>query len=102
MIELALGIYCSYRNALLARRKGQNTVAWVLITLVSYFILYFITFMVLVLAMYRGPMAQEPLFAYLQQHPLMQVTFMVCGLGGYLFARYLLERMPDAGSPGEE
>lgn len=95
MFELGLSIFCSYRNAQLAKRKGQNTVIWVIITLVAFFISYLIGFMLMVGMFYRGPLEQNALIAFMLDHPLLVVTIMFFGLGGYLLIRYILERMPD-------
>lgn len=96
MFELGLSIFCSYRNAQLAKRKGQNTVIWVIITLVAFFISYMIGFMLMVGMFYRGPLEQNALITFMIDHPLLVVTIMFFGLGGYLLIRYILEKMPDA------
>lgn len=95
MFELGLSIFCSYRNAQLAKRKGQNTVIWVIITLVAFFISYMIGFMLMVTMFYHGPLEQNALIAFMLDHPLLVVTIMFFGLGGYLLIRYILEKMPD-------
>lgn len=95
MFELLLAIFCSYRNAQLAKIKGQNTVVWVIITIALYFVFYTIGAAILIAIMYKGPWQQSALTDYLLNHSLMVVTFMFFGLGGYLLTRYILERMPN-------
>lgn len=99
MFELLLAIFCSYKNAQIAKRKAQNTVVWVIITIVAYFVCYTIGAGILVALMYKGPLEQVAMTKYLLDHPLMVVTFMFFGLGGYLLVRYILERMPNRTEP---
>lgn len=96
MFEILLGIFCAYRNALLAKQKGQNTVVWVLITLAAFLVAYMIGAVALVSVLYKGPYEQTAMMEYLQTHPLLVTTVMFFGLGGYLLIRYILEKMPDA------
>lgn len=98
MFELLLAVFCSYRNAQLAKRKGQNTVVWVLITMFAFFISYFIGSIVMVSVFYRGALTSEALMSFLMERPLIVVTIMFFGLGGYLLVRYILEKMPDVKS----
>jgi Na+-driven multidrug efflux pump len=98
MFELLLSIFCSYRNAQLARRKGQNTVIWVIITMVAFFLGYFIGSVAMVSIFYRGDLTPQAMMAFLVDRPLIVVTIMFFALGGYLLVRYILERMPDVKS----
>lgn len=100
ILLLGLSIFCSYRNALLAKRKGQNTVLWVFITMVVFWLFFSIGSALLIVVSYRGVLQPEALISYINSKPLMPMAFMLFGLGGYLFIRYLLERMPD--KKGEE
>lgn len=95
MFEMLLAIFCAYQNAQIAKRKAQNTVVWVIITIVSYFVFYTIGAGILVALKYNGPLEQTAMTKFLLDHPLMVITFMFFGLGGYLLVRYILERMPD-------
>ena len=95
MFELLLSIFCSYRNAQLAKRKGQNSVVWVVITLAAFFVAYAIGAGIMVGALYKGPIEKTAMMAFLESHPLLVVTIMFFGLGGYMLVRYILERMPD-------
>lgn len=95
MFELILCVFCSYQNAQVAKRKGQNTIVWGLITLAAYFIFYCIGAAILLAIMYKGPLDQVALMDFMMSRPIMVITFIFFGLGGYLLVRYLLERMPD-------
>lgn len=95
MFELAISIFCAYQNAKLAKRKGQNTVVWVFITIITFFLTYGIGAGVLVSIMYDGPLEQAALTQFIETHPVMYVTVFFLGIGGYLLVRYILERMPD-------
>lgn len=98
MFELLLSIFCSYRNAQLAKRKGQNTIIWVIITMVAFFLSYFVGFMLMILIFYKGALEQTAILAFMFDRPLIVVTIMFFALGGYLLVRYILERMPDVKS----
>lgn len=95
MFEILLCIFLSYRNAQLAKLKGQNTVVWVILTVVSYLVAYTISAVALVLLLYSGPRTPEGLAEMLESKPLLMVTFMFFGIGGYMIIRYILERMPN-------
>lgn len=98
MFELLLSIFCSYRNAQLAKRKGQNTVVWVFITLVAYWICYSFGSALLIVATYKGPFEPKAMVDFIYARPIMPITFMFMGLGGYLIIRYILEKMQDVKS----
>lgn len=38
MFEFLLSVFCAYRNATLAKQKGQNTIVWGIITVILFFI----------------------------------------------------------------
>lgn len=96
MFELLLSIFCAYRNGQLAKQKGQNTVVWGIITVVAFFVTYSIGGGILVAIMYNGPMQPEAISEYILARPVLSITLMFFGLGGYLLTRYILERMPIA------
>lgn len=96
MFELLLSIFLSYRNAQLAKAKGQNTIVWVILTLTAFFVAYIFGGVILFLILYKGPMEQRAVTEFLVSRPVLMVTFMFFGLGGYLLIRYILERMPNA------
>lgn len=94
MLELLLILFCAYSNAQLAKRKGQNTVLWGFITIVSFMVTYVVGGSIMVMMMYKGPLDPSALRDYIFDHPLMVITIMFMGLGGYLLVRYFLEKMP--------
>lgn len=96
MFELLLCGFLSYRNAQLAKLKGQNTVVWVILTIVAYLIAYIIGAVLLVMMLFKGPWTPEGMTAFLMEKPLLMITFMFFGIGGYLLIRSILERMPNA------
>ncbi len=101
MFELLLSIFCAYRNALLAKRKGQNVVVWVIITIVAFFLAYSIGGGILIAIMYRGPMEPAAVSEYILSRPVLSITIMFFGLGGYLLTRYILEKMTGPEREGE-
>mgnify|MGYP001473011198 CR=1 FL=1 len=101
MFELLLSIFCAYRNAILAKQKGQNTIVWGIITVVAFFITYSIGGGILVTIMYKGPMQPEAISEYILSKPVLGVTLMFFGLGGYLLTRYILEKMQNVKKEGE-
>ncbi len=101
MFELLLSIFCAYRNATLAKQKGQNTIVWGIITVIAFFITYSIGGGILVTIMYKGPMQPEAISEYILSKPVLGVTLMFFGLGGYLVTRYILEKMQNVKKEGE-
>jgi hypothetical protein len=88
-------VYLSFRNALLAKRKGQNTVVWVLITAVAFFLASAIGVAIVLALFYQGPLEAKALQSFWLDDPLREITSVFAGIGGYLLIRYLLDRMPD-------
>ena len=88
-------VYLSYRNALLAKRKGRNTVAWVLITLLAFFIGSAIGVAIVLSLFYNGPIDMEALQQFWLDNPLRELTSIFAGIGGYMLVKYFLDRMPD-------
>lgn len=101
MFELLLSIFCAYRNGQLAKQKGQNTVVWGIITVVAFFVTYSIGGGILVAIMYNGPMQPEAISEYILTRPVLSITLMFFGLGGYLLTRYILEKMQNTKQGGE-
>lgn len=94
MPELLLSIYFSYKNALLAKAKGLNTIAWVLLTLVGFLVGEIIAIGMVIGLFYKGPVAdQKAMLAYLFDHPIHIVFIYFTAVGGCLLVRYILERM---------
>lgn len=94
--DLILCIFLSYKNAQLAKLKGQNTIVWVTLTIVLYFVGYIIGLGIMMALMYRGPLNQEAFESFVLERPLLAVTCFAFAIGGYLMIRYILERMPNA------
>lgn len=95
MAELLLSIFFAYRNAMLAKTKGQNTVVWVIITIVTFFLAYGIGGGILISILYKGPLERDTLISFLLNSPILLITILFFGVGGYLLIRYILEKMPD-------
>lgn len=95
MFDFLLSVFCAYRNAILAKRKGQNVVVWVIITIVAFFLAYSIGGGILMMVLYKGPLSPEALSEFILTRPVLGITILFFGLGGYLLTRYILERMPD-------
>lgn len=94
-MDFIICAFLSYRNGLLAKRKGQNIVVWVLITVVAFFLAYVIGAFIVVALFYKGPFEQAALQAFMLENPLRVLTFMFAGIGGYMLIRRLLEKMPE-------
>lgn len=88
-------IFLSYRNGVLAKRKGQNVAVWVLITFVAYFLAYIIGTLLITALFFRGPFTQDALLDFMSANPVRLLSFSLAGVGGYLLIHYILERMPD-------
>lgn len=94
-------VYLSFRNALLAKRKGQNTVVWVLITVVAFFLASAIGVAIVLALFYRGPLEPQALQDFWVDDPLRDITSVFAGIGGYMLMKYLLDRMPDKPASSE-
>jgi len=95
-MDILLSIFCSWHNGRLAKQKGQKVSKWFLLTLLAFFLSYTVGGVMLVGIMYKGVYTTGAIVAYLQGNPLIVVTIMFFGVGGYLLVRRSLERMPDA------
>ncbi|MCB9046159.1 MAG: hypothetical protein H6550_08455 [Chitinophagales bacterium] len=95
-MDILLSIFCSWRNGQLAKQKGVSVAKWVTLTFLAYFGFYLIGGTTLLGIMYNGPYTQSDIFMFMQSHPLLVVTIMFFGLGGYLLVRRILEQMPDS------
>lgn len=93
-MEILICIILAFINSLLAQRKGQNRLAWAVITVAAFIIMEVIGGLLLILLFYRGSFTIEGLsnFMYTPAHSFFTLF---CGVGGYLIARRILERMPD-------
>ena len=116
-----------FSNTGLAVQKGQRPARWGLYTLLAFFCATTIVGGIYLSLTYHGPIfdpfsitggdigagptpktqGYEEFKAYLREQesdPLKSITLIVIGLGGALFVRYRLQRMPDVEkkSVGEE
>lgn len=105
MFFLLICIFFAYRNGLLAKQKGQNTVVWVIISIVAFFIAYIAGTLLMVALFYRGPIdpsARQALESFLTGNPIRVLSLMMSGIGGYLLIHYILSRMPDVPNSGND
>lgn len=93
MPELLLSLYFSYKNALIAKAKGFNTVIWVLFTLLAFLAGEFLAIAIVMALFYRGPLDPKLAIAYMFEHPIHIIFVYFTAVGGCLFIRYILERM---------
>lgn len=101
MLEILISIFFGYRNALLAKQKGQNTVVWVLISIIAFFLLYIFVQVTMILLMHGLPKDPYEVRDFILAHPMLYVTSLFGGIGGFLLVRYILEKMPDANSKND-
>ncbi len=99
-MDILLSIFCSWHNGQLAKQKGQKVSKWFLLTLLAFFLSYMIGGVTLVGILYKGTYTTGAIVEYLQGNPLLVVTIMFFGLGGYLLVRRTLEKMPDVKKEG--
>ncbi len=85
----------SYRNARIAKRKGQNIFVWCIITAAALFIGMMIGMMVVYGLFYKGPMEPMAIAEFMTKNLLRVLTIYAFGGGGCLLVGYILERMPD-------
>ncbi len=88
---LILG-FLIYSNARLAASKGRNPAAWVLISIVAYFISYAFLATFYLALVYKGEYTQEALISYLQNNPMTGLLVVLLGISGVLGVRYYLEK----------
>jgi hypothetical protein len=94
IVFVLLVVFLAYKNNLLAKRKGQNSIVWVFITILAFFIGEIIGGMIMLLLFYKGEYTIEGLQAFMT-NPVRMLILPAAGMGGYLLIRYILERMPD-------
>ena len=114
MFEIILMCYLSFRNNILARRKGLNGMAWAALTAVAFLATLFLGVMVVVFgfcadkvntSMMGSPdpkvraVVTQQLLQLFNENPLHLVTVEFFAFGGYLLIRYLLERKPEPKQP---
>jgi hypothetical protein len=95
-MDIFLVVFLAWRNSLRARLKGQNSAVWVLITIFTYYFFEVIGFFAVFAFFYKGQPTPEGVMSFVKNLPTSTVVFiMVCGIGGYLLIRYILERMTN-------
>lgn len=99
-MQYILAIILGYRNGLIAKRKGKNTILWIFLTVLGYFIGEVIGTALVATFFYGGKMEPKELALFIMDDPTRSFFIFFSGLGGYLFIYYLLSRMPD--KPKEE
>ncbi len=113
-VELILLTYLCYRNSVKARLKGKNPVAWVIFTIIAYFVAMMIGMMFVIFNFCRDAVdmnqlsspdkgtreaASQRIVQAVSGNTLHYITVELIALGGYLFVRYLLDRIPDKKEP---
>ena len=98
-----------FSNTGLAVRKGQQPARWGFYTLLAFFGSAMIFGGIFLYTTYKGPLTPEGIKAYteaVRADTVKQLIVVVLGLGGALFLRSRLQRMPDVekgkSSAGEE
>lgn len=94
-MDFLLWIFLCYNNAQLAKRKGQNVAIWVVLTLIFAFLGYFLAALFMYGVFYRGPLDPVALADFFKASISRMLVLTGGGIGGYLLARYILERMQD-------
>lgn len=94
--------FLAYQNADLAKRKGLNTVKWVVYTILACIVFYLLGGSFLVTLLYNGPADQAAIQEFVLGRPLIIITSIVMGIGGYVFTRYRLDKKPDLEEDDEE
>ncbi|MCD6063843.1 MAG: hypothetical protein K0R82_1754 [Flavipsychrobacter sp.] len=102
MPELLLSIYFSYKNALIAKAKGLNTIIWVFLTLLAFLAGEFIAIAMVIGLFYRGPFNQTAVLEYLFTHPIHVIFIYFTAIGGCLLIRYILEKSQSTLPPKVE
>lgn|GEM_PF-876237 len=117
--NLIMIAFFAFRNANRATQKEKNPILWALLTVVSFFVAALIGMFVVVFG-FCGDIINYNKFAtitdikardaYMQgvseqlvqdfnANPLHPFTILFFGIGGYLFIRYMLDRIPDKKKP---
>ncbi len=100
-MDIILLLIAIFSNTGLAARKGQPPARWGFYTLLAFFGAAMIFGGIFLYASYDGPLTPEGMQAYakaVQEDTLKSMIVAVLGLGGALFVRYRLQRLPDAPS----
>lgn len=95
-MDILLVVFLAWRNSLRARIKGQNTALWVFFTIFAYYFFEIAGFFIVAGFFYKGSWVSPKFIDFAKNLPTSTSIFiMVCGVGGYLLIRYILERMAN-------
>ena len=94
-MDIILLVFLAYRIALTAKRKGQNAVKWAILTVVAFLFCEIIGGGIVLAYFYKGNLTQGDVAGYLMTHPIHTIFMWFSGLGGYLFIRYRLDKIPE-------
>ncbi|MBL7684345.1 MAG: hypothetical protein JNK00_13395 [Flavipsychrobacter sp.] len=95
MLFIILTVLFSYRNTILANKKGQNAMVWTIITIASLFLSAFIGTLIILLFIYKGAFNPLEFSKFLDTNIPAMLTLHLIAAGGGLATGYILERMPD-------
>lgn len=106
-MDIVLLIIAIFSNTGLAAQKGQSPARWGFYTLLAFFVAAMVFGGIYLYATYNGSLTPEGMKAYgkaVQEDTMKSLIVAVLGLGGALFVRYRLQRLPDIEkkSVGEE
>lgn len=98
---ILLALLC-YLNGRKARLKGLPVTTWVLFTVLGYIVATVIGVLFVLGIFYPMPNTQDPevmrqdLLEFFLQKPIHAWFITACGVGGYLFVRYRIEKKQPA------
>lgn len=97
MLDTVLLFILIFSNSRLATKRGRNSLAWGIITLVGYLIIGGLAGAIYLLFGYKGdinPLAVQEYVLKAQQDPIKHITIVMLGVGGGLLIRFILEKLP--------
>lgn len=103
MLDTLLLFILIYTNSRLATKRGRNSIAWGIITLVGYLIIGGLAGAIYLLFSYKGAINQQAVQDYVikaQQDPIKHITIVMLGVGGGLLMRFILEKLPPLKTNG--
>lgn len=107
-------MFLAFRNGMRARLKGLNGIGWGMLTIVMFTIGFFIGSLITFFAIFRDTLdmnrMEKDKDAYTKElmpqiqdafvnNPIHSLTIFMCGLGGYLLVRYILEKKKPLKQP---
>lgn len=108
MFYLLIAILLGINNGARARIKGQSGGLWIFISAICFVICEIIGSIIILLFFSKGAIdfnavstGKETMDEFAKQvtdlygTPMHSILVLVCGFGGYLLIRYILERMPN-------